>query len=53
MPDEQCLWINEYIKTAKYSGFTKTGIGIALSDLQSFIDKSVETIKTKNPNYLT
>lgn len=34
------LWINEYLKTGSYVGFTNKGIGIGVNDFKNFLDNS-------------
>lgn len=40
------LWINEYLKTGSYIGFTNKGIGIGTSDFNNFLDSSKIAMNT-------
>lgn len=50
--DGKSLWINEYLKTGSYIGFTNKGIGIATNDLGNFIQNSLNTMRNGQTTYL-
>ncbi len=43
--DGQFYWMNEYIKSGSYIGFSNKGIGIAKKDLESFLLNAHSTLK--------
>lgn len=49
----RCLWITERIKSGNQSEVSKNGIGIAILDLQNFLDKTANTLSTGNENSIS